>query len=409
MEQLSKELILLKASADPERVNREYKLFEQDPDGYIEWRRDELRDWDFPVYCAINIRITTKDGKTVPFFLNRIQRWLWDKFLTCLIDERAIRWFIDKGRQFGVSTFVAVLYYWLCSLRSSRSAVIISQDQDTVYNFSSRLRAIHDETHDLLASPTKQNRRNAIQFAKPATKIGETAKRRGAGLNSQILFVPATKEALGRSLNLQYIHGSEFAFWEDMGRKKIDPGNKLTALRQAVGELPGTAIILETTPNGKNKAEKIWSDAVAGKNDFEPIFLPWCAYEMYRMPLKSGEVLDLCPTEMISGRETRYGDEVREQRILKKQLREWYPDMVARWGEGWIDKEIMARLNWRRFQIDGPCNGDKRLFRQEYSTLPEDGFEATGKNCFDLTSLELMRRAVEKGGLQGARYVYVHD
>jgi hypothetical protein len=224
-----------------------------------------------------------------------------------------------------------------------------------------------------------------------------------------MLFVPATREALGRSYNIQYVHASEFCFWEDMGRKKIDPADKLTALRQSVVEAPATAIILESTPNGMNKSYQIWTDAVKGLNGFRAVFLPWVAYETYRLPLRVGEAPELSASETLAGLETRYGDERREERVIREQLKDWYSEEYERWGEPWLEREVMARLNWRRFQIDNACNGDKKMFRREYSTLPEDGFAATGKNAFDPGSLELMLRHVKEEGIEPRRFSYAHD
>ena len=66
----------IKMIVDPARIEREYQAYLKEGDAYIDRRFADLRDWDFPVYCAVNITITTKDGQAVPFILNRIQRRL---------------------------------------------------------------------------------------------------------------------------------------------------------------------------------------------------------------------------------------------------------------------------------------------------------------------------------------------
>src|SRR5262249_31594816 len=282
---------LPRASADPSRIATELNLFDADPDAYIERRFSDLSTWDFPVYSAINITIPDKFGRSVRLLFNRVQRRLWQWLLEDLAAGRPIRYFIYKARQMGLSTILIAFLYWLASLRPNRTALVISQDMESVHTFSDRVRAIYEESHTLLASPTKQNRRNVIHFSNPTARGGAGKTRKGAGLDSRGLFIPCTRQALRRSYTIHAAPLSEFAFWEDMGRRKINLKDKLASLRQTIAEAPGTVILIETTPNGLNQAAEIWNEAVAGKNGFRPIFLPWVAFDDYRLPLRDGETL----------------------------------------------------------------------------------------------------------------------
>jgi hypothetical protein len=119
--------------------------------------------------------------------------------------------------------------------------------------------------------------------------------------------------------------------------------------------------------------------------------------------------MELCEAEEASGVPTRYGNELAESKVIRKQLIEWHPEAYEKWGEKWLERELLARLNWRRLYIDGPCHGDKAIFRREFPLTPQQGFEATGRNCFDLRSVALMRKLVEEEGLQPRRYSYIHN
>lgn len=393
---------------DPERIRREYQAFLAEGDDYIERRFADLRDWDFPVYCAVNITITTKDGLAVPFILNPIQLRLVEIILKELAVNKPVRILIDKIRQGGVSSVILILYYWLTSLRSNRNTLIITQDLESVQNFSSRVRAVIEEAHPALTPSIKSERRELIHFANPTARGGNRQERRGKGQDSKMMFFTCKKVSIGRSYTFQYVHLSEAAFYMDQ-KPKVSVNTLLSSLAHAVPMLPGSIMIIETTPNGLNEIAEMWDKAVKGQNEWKPVFFPSVASEEYRSPLAPGETLELSEAEESSGVPTRWGDEVLESRIIRQQLVEWYPKNYERWGDKWLDRELLARLNWRRKYIDGPCRGDKQNFRKEFPLTPQQGFEATGRNCFDLRSVGLMRKLVEEEGIEPRRYTYIHD
>lgn len=398
----------IKMILDPARINREYEEFLKDEDAYIERRFADLRDWDFPVYCAVNITITTKDGRAVPFILNRVQL----EFLRCILEDLAagkpIRILAVKDRQLGVSTVILIFFYWLTSLRANRNTIVITHDKDSVEDFSSRLGAVVDEAREELTPEIKAANRALIHFATPSGRGGDRKRGKGAGQNSKIRFFTCKKVSLGRSYTIQYAHISEAAFYSDL-KPKVSVKALLGSLAHAIPKAPGSILIIETTANGLNEIAELWDKATKGVNEFRPVFLSSIGSDEYRDPLPEHQTLDLCEAEESSGVPTRWGNEVAESKIIRSQLIEWYPDYYAKWGDKWLERETLARLNWRRRYIDGPCNGDKALFRREFPLTPQQGFEATGKNCFDLRSIRLMRKRVEEEGIQPRRYVYVHD
>jgi hypothetical protein len=398
----------IKMILDPARIDREYQTFLADEDAYIERRFADLRDWDFPVYCAVNITITTKDGRAIPFILNRVQL----EFLRCILEDLAagkpVRILVVKDRQLGVSTIILIFFYWLTSLRPNRNTIVITHDMDSVHDFSSRLAAVIDEANDMLTPEIKAARREVIHFATPSGRGGHRKRGQGAGQNSKIRFFTCKKVSLGRSFTIQYAHISEAAFYGDL-KPKVSVKKLLGSLAHAIPKVPGSILVIETTPNGLNEVAEIWDKATKGINEFRPVFLSSIGSDEYRDPLPENQTLDLCEAEESSGVPTRWGNEVAESKLIREELIKWYPDFYAKWGDKWLDREILARLNWRRQYIDGPCNGDKALFRREFPLTPQQGFEATGKNCFDLRSIGLMRKRVEEEGVQPRRYAYVGD
>lgn len=399
----------IKMIVDPRRIEREYEAYLKEGDAYIDRRFTDLRDWDFPVYCAVNITITTKDGRAVPFILNKIQLALYEIILEELAKEIPVRILIDKIRQGGISTVILFFYYWLITLRQNRNALVITQDLESVTNFSSRIRAAMEEADPLLTPEIKNENKNLVNFGNPTARGGSRKDRKkGKGQDSRMLFFTCKKVSVGRSYTIQYVHLSEAAFYLDQ-KPKVSVKTILGSLAHAVPMLPGSIIIIETTPNGLNEIAEMWDDAIKGRNGYRPVFFPSVASEEYRAPLPEGATLELCEAEEMSGVPTRYGNELGESRIIRQQIIEWYPDSYKKWGDKWLDRELLARLNWRRRYIDGPCFGDKGVFRREFPITPQQGFEATGRNCFDLRSIGMLRKLVEEEGIQPRRYSYVHD
>ncbi len=390
---------LARASAHPFRVEAEARKWRKDPDGYIEKNYRRLVEYDFPTFAACNIRIINKDGRSVTLVFNRVQRRLWEWFLEDLASGQPVRWYIIKARQMGCSTWVLALFYWLTGSRPNRNALVVTQDEASVNNFNSRFRSIHSQSHSLLRSPTIVDRRDLVHFG---TQTSGRQRGEGVGLDSRVVFATASHGELGRSYNFHAVLLSEFAIWPEM---KIEAMKQLGSLNQAIADLPGTIIILESTAKGHNEATRMYLD---NENGYRKIFIPWVAFDEYRRPPKR-PLNDMCASDEAGGRSTRYGNELEEARLIEDALRVWYPEEVEAHGADWIKEEVQARLNWRRYTIDKKCNGDLITFRREYPTIAAHAFSAASKQVFDEHALQMMRQAVADEGIIPSRFKYVHD
>lgn len=384
------------ATADPARVMREVAEFDQNPDAYIARRFTELSEWDFPVWAAINVFIKTKSGKRVRLFLNRIQRRMWDWVLEDLIAKRPIRWFILKARQEGVSTFWIAFFLWLTTLRANREALICAHDESSTFDFNNRLRAMYTQLHPMLQPKTHTNKRDLVYFS---TSTHDRNRGAGIGLESKLVFRTAQAGHLGRSYNFHAVLLSEFALWPEL---RVDVADQMGGLLQVMSEEAGTIIILESTAKGENEATKWWTDE---NNGYRKIFIPWCAFDEYRTPQLKYDKLK----ELSADPDSRYGNEVETERIIRDTLPIWYPQEVAEGGEEWMKEELRRRLHWRRRAIDTKCMGRLEVFKHEYPLTPADSFATGAKNQFNHESLEEMRAYVQAEGYTPIRCKLIQD
>jgi len=311
-------------------------------------------------YALKYLKIQTKASKLVPFRFNRVQRVLWKKLMEeYLKTGKPVRWLILKGRQMGMSTWIAGLLYWICSLRSNRNGVVAAHKESSSRELFRKQQLFWRETPVDCRPMAKTNNRGHLEFANPNPADNTP------GLESQILVDVASNVDLGRSFSLHLLHLSEFAMLNN-------PLPTLTAARNAMPDIPGTFLIIETTAKGPGPFKELWDDE---ENDYEKIFVCWVADDEYRIELDPDDYFEPHDVD-----HPRYGNEVEEQGRIIAELKVWYPEFTE---ENQIFHESMCRLAWRRKTIDSECNGDIRMFRQEYPTIPNDAFIGTGRGLFD--------------------------
>jgi hypothetical protein len=119
---------------------------------------------------------------------------------------------------------------------------------------------------------------------------------------------------------------------------------------QGISQAPGTEVILESTANGVgNEFHRLWKGAVAGENEYIPIFVPWFLMPEYRRT---------APESF---------ERSEEEEVL-----------VTRFN---LDND---QLYWRRLKI---AEGGSDKFRQEYPATPDEAFVVSGANVFNIEKL----------------------
>jgi hypothetical protein len=277
------------------------------------------------------MKIKTKAGGLETLTLNRAQKYVLNIIKVCLAKSKPIRLIILKARQLGCSTLIEAILYAFTSQRSNLNALVIADDKDgSNYQFD-MAKLFQEQMAPHIRPPEKRSNEKKLEFE---------------GLHSQILIDTAENKRAGRMVTTQFVHLSEYAFFNY-------PDDVMLGMSQAVPSLPGTMIVKESTANGFNHFKTEWDAAVSGENDYIPIFIPWYWDDGYKMSV-----------------EDAFSCVDREEVGLSAQMER----------EG-IDS-IPERLTWRRWCIKNNCGGKLVNFQQEYPSTPEEAFIASGECAF---------------------------
>lgn len=294
-------------------------------------------------YIESCLKIKTKSGTVVPFRLNDAQRKLYAVAKRQQDAGKPVRLIILKARQLGFSTLTEGLIFHACATRRNVNALIVAHREDATANLFRMSKLFYDELPAPVKPMLRASNAQELVFENPSKLRSEREAR--PGLRSRIRCATAGGRGIGRSDTLQCVHLSEYAFWPDGADGKA---STLAGILQAVPSLPGTMVVIESTANGFEDFKERWDAAVAGENDFEPVFFAWFENPDYSMPVVPGT--------------------------------EWTPE----------ERDIKAayqltdeQLQWRRWCIANNCGGSLDMFRQEYPASPGEAFLHSGTGVFD--------------------------
>lgn len=294
-------------------------------------------------YIESCLKIKTKSGTVVPFRLNDAQRKLYAVAKRQQDAGKPVRLIILKARQLGFSTLTEGLIFHACATRKNVNALIVAHREDATANLFRMSKLFYDELPAPVKPMLRASNAQELVFENPSKLRSEREAR--PGLRSRIRCATAGGRGIGRSDTLQCVHLSEYAFWPDGADGKA---STLAGILQAVPSLPGTMVVIESTANGFEDFKERWDAAVAGENDFEPVFFAWFENPDYSMPVVPGT--------------------------------EWTPE----------ERDLKAayqltdgQLQWRRWCIANNCGGSLDMFRQEYPASPSEAFLHSGTGVFD--------------------------
>ena len=297
---------------------------------------------DFAHYADRCLRIRAKDGSIQPFQLNEAQTYLHSRLEAQKAETGRVRALVLKGRQQGISTYVGGRFYHRVTHHKGLRCFILTHEQDATNNLFGMVDRYHQHVPTLV---------------KPSTSAANAKELYFDRLESGYAVGTAGAKATGRSQTVQLFHGSEVAFWPNAP-------THFAGVVQAIPDLPGTEIILESTANGMGgEFHQRWQQAEQGIGDYQAIFIPWFWQPEYRSDVPDGFELD---------------DEERDYMEAHN-----------------LEPEQMV---WRRNKIAELK--DPMLFKQEYPATAAEAFQMTGHDSFIPSELVLKARkaTVEASG-----------
>ncbi|MCS7001208.1 MAG: hypothetical protein NZ518_00010 [Dehalococcoidia bacterium] len=237
-----------------------------------------------------------------------------------------VRAIVLKGRQQGISTYIAARYFHRAVTTFGASTVVMTHRLDS----TSRLFAVVHRFY-----------RHLPEALRPKATAQSSTELYFESLDSHYAVATAGAKDTGRAGTITLFHASEVAYWP-MAYEHM------AGIGQAVPMSPGTEIIIESTANGQgNLFHDIWQDATRGKSIYVPIFCQWWWQPEYAVQPPPGY--------QFSAEDARYGE---------------------------MHGLTPAQLYWRRLKIDNDFRGDESRFQQEYPSTPEEAFAFSAKDSF---------------------------
>jgi hypothetical protein len=292
---------------------------------------------DFPHYADRCLRIRTKSGAVLPLTLNRAQRYIHERLEAQRAKTGKVRALLLKARQQGFSTYIGGRFYWRATHHRGLQVFILTHEQDATDNLFGMAQRFHEHCPELVRPHTGASNAKELYFDK---------------LDSGYSVGTAGSKAVGRSKTVQLFHGSEVAFWPNAA-------SHFAGVVQAIPDLPGTEIVLESTANGLGgEFHERWQMAEAGVGDYEAIFVPWFWSDEYQRQVPDGFELDAEELEYAKAHSL-----------------------------------TLEQMAWRRAKVAELK--DPLLFKQEYPATAQEAFQTTGHDSFIKPEVVLKARKAE--------------
>lgn len=218
---------------------------------------------NFNDYARTYLKIKTKNGLLTTFIQNCEQRYI--SYLLYKQKKRTskVRTLILKGRQVGITTLVAArAMHYIATNKNVKGLSLTHKMQATIniYNIMARF---YNNLPIALKPQGILNKHKSIELSK---------------MDSSYIYSSAHSEEVARGETLQFIHGSEVAFWSN-------ENNVLSSLLLTVPDLANTEVILESTSKGTSGIfYEMCMEAMTLRNDnwYQLIFIPWWWHKEYQ-------------------------------------------------------------------------------------------------------------------------------
>lgn len=307
--------------------------------------------YDFEFFALQCCTIESKEiGQNIPFRLRRAQRFFLRQLEGLRLEGKPIDIILLKARQWGGSTLTQLYMLWLQLVRHVNWHSVICGDVESQSNIVAGMLSKVVANYPTWAAGGEVVETSPYERSNKTRMINITQSRYSIG--------SAQKPDSLRSQNIKMAHLTEVGLWQETKGKK--PEDLVQAIFGAIYSVPETVKVLESTAKGVgNFFHRTWLDAVAGKNNFKPVFVPWFMIDMYSIPIEKGRMEGFIES-MTDYEHTLFGLGATLENIA------WYREKSREFKEDW------------------------RL-KSEFPSTPEEAFQSTGRRVFAVDYVNSLR------------------
>ncbi|WP_026678702.1 DNA packaging protein [Fictibacillus gelatini] len=290
---------------------------------------------DFKLFAKNFIKIVDNNGDLVPFVLNEQQ----EEFINGMTKFNIIA----KARQGGFSTVALAFCLFSACVKSNTKYLIVSYKSDSSKELFERLKMMNyhlpREKFPDVFPDTKRDNRDELLLSN----------------GSLIRCVVAGNKDVGRGSTFEWIHLSEYAFYDNQEKT-------LLSCEQSLAKSPTSRLVIETTSNGVgNNYFKLFMSAYKGNSKYKAFFVPFFA-DLYKKQFKADH------DEAERWHKAYYG-----KRLMEKDLEEDERTLFKMGAN-------LRFLMWRRWKL---MDMQLEEFYQEYPSNPMESFISSGESVFN--------------------------
>lgn len=238
------------------------------------WMREKARcEDDFAYLARTYLRLKAKDVIGMPTLTFRpVQAYLHERAEAMKRRTGWVRLIVGKCRQVGSTTYTRARHFHQTAFKSNRNALLLAHDEPS----GQKLLADHDKVYLTHLPPQLTPR------------VGRDAKDGliFSGRSSQIMVGHALNPNVGASTMQHLVHITEAARF---GRHAETMQSSLfPAISAAKGDDCSEVIIESTAVFGGDWFKTFAEDAIAGRNEYEFVFVPAYMHPDYTRPIPRG-------------------------------------------------------------------------------------------------------------------------
>lgn len=305
-------------------------------------------------FTRLNIR-DRDEGTIHSFVLRQQQVEVLEMFKEHLARGRRLFGITLKARRVGLSTLATGLGQAHCVAHPGALARCIAQNAEVAAANFAMACGFRQDCSDLYPGAPKPTKKTLIW---PHSD----------GPDSQFTHHTAATVHGQRGLTSSFLHMTEAAFYPYVGA--------FTSLMNTLSKDPNNIALIETTANGMEGPGEAyyqaWEAAMAGDNEFLPIFLPWWDDPAYQLPEEFA--LD----------------------APRDEYEKFLMNDIKHWKTGKKVKIIKSQIAWFRETLSTKCEGIIEKWRQEYPGTPEEAFVATGNPAFTIEEMQFAENSIVK-------------